>query len=78
MKQPTEIKPGQVYKDLDIRAAVDEFTVLRLETHALHGEKTTYAIVARGERTSRIRVDRLLAGPSKNGSRGYEYVGMKR
>jgi hypothetical protein len=78
LKQPTEVRPGQIYKDLDIRSKTDEFTVLRLETHALHGQKTTYAICARGEKTTRVRVERLLAGPAKSGDRGYQYVGMKR
>ena len=69
MKQPTSVKPGQVWVDNDVRAAVDEFTVLSVT------EDGMYATVQRGPRKSRIRCDRMLL--EQNG-RGYKYIGMKR
>lgn len=69
MKTPTKVKPGQVWVDNDIRAAVDEFTVLSVS------EDGMYATVQRGPRKVRIRCDRMLV--SQHG-RGYKYIGMKR
>lgn len=75
-KHPAEVKPGQFWRDLDIRAAVDEFTVLSIVPAS--GPAPAYAVCQRGPRRTRIRVSRLLAGPSANRRSGYEYVGMKR
>lgn len=79
-KQPTEVKPGQVWRDLDIRSTYDEFTVLSIVPAT--PAAPAYAVCQRGPRRTRIRVDRLLAAPGKSeypsGARGYVYVGMQR
>lgn len=68
-KQPTEVKPGQMYVDVDPRSVgVGELTVL--EVWGAH------AIVQRLTKKTQIRCDRLLAPVSR--SRGYKYLGKKR
>lgn len=74
-KHPSVIKTGQVWKDLDIRATHDEFTVLYIEDGVKPG--VFLAVCQRGPRKSRINVERLLRGPEGK-NRGYQYVGMKR
>lgn len=71
-KRPTAPKVGQVWRDLDIRSAVDEFTIVAVGDEHVTVRRSGYT---NGRpRETRIRIDRLLAG----GKRGYEYVGMKR
>ena len=65
MKQPTDVQPGQMFRDMDPRSVgAGELTVLEI-----WGEK---AIVQRQGRKTRIRCDRLL------NPRHYQFIGRSR
>lgn len=74
--KPLRVEVGQVWRDLDIRSAVDEFTVVAVSTE--------YAVVRRSgyahgrPRETRIKMSRLMASIPENRARGYVYAGKQR
>ena len=67
---PTTVEPGQIWRDNDQRTkGSGEFTVVSV----VDGFARVYRAEGK-RRTTRISVDRLLAG----GSRGYTYLGRKK
>lgn len=70
-KPPTDVKPGQMYLDQDLRSeGVGEFVVLAVVDGDL--VEKPYAIVQRTTKKTQIRCDRLL------NPKFYRYIGRQR